>query len=148
MKAYNIHILACKIGKVISVDYFNKTDSKNYSVEDDEVPHPDLRKALMAFQEDLASAYSIMNDEVVKCFVPTGFSVTETKGQFFLIISGKFETRHQDSVTVTSGKIPMEDSDKLVVKLNTLRTELWEYQWNSKSAQQEIPFEKEEVINE
>ena len=145
MKREEVQILGCKISKVISVDYFNKVDHKNYSVEDDAMPHPDLREALMDLQDDLAGAYSVIGD-AKENFIPKGFSVTENDGQFFLTITGKFETRHEDTINISSGKIPMEDDpeDELVVKLNLLRDELYQYQWGDKSAEQKLPFEEKD----
>lgn len=145
MKLENTQILFGKIGGVVKIDYYDKVDSRNHSIEDDEVVHPDLHKALMAFQDDLADAYYAVSSNVRENFVPNEFSVTEKDGSFFLTIKGKFETSHDDSVNVTSGKILMEEdpTDDLVVKLNTLRSELFEYFWNDKNAQAKLPFEEE-----
>jgi hypothetical protein len=106
----------------------------------------------MAFKDEVAEAYYSIGHSLSDYIVPNEVIVTEKKGQFFLTIKGKFTTAHDDEVSISSGAIPMEDdpADELVVKLNTLRTELWEYFWNEKNAQQKIPFEgeKEEVQEE
>lgn len=145
MKHENVQILSAKFGKIVEIDYFDKLDSRNHSIEDVEAVHQDCRRALMAFQDDLANAYYAISSTVRENFVPNEFSVTETKGKFFLTIRGKFETSHGDTVNVTSGKIPMSDdpTDELVVKLNTLRSELFQYFWNDK-ADGKLPFKKEE----
>jgi hypothetical protein len=152
MKQDQVQILHAKFGKVIEIDYFDKTDSRNHSIEDEEIVHPDLRKALMAFKDDVAEAYYSVSHSLSEYIVPNEVTVTEKKGQFFLTVKGKFSTSHEDEVGISSGAIPMADdpTDELVVKLNTLRTELWEYFWNEKNAQQKIPFEgeKEKVQEE
>lgn len=147
MKQENVQILFAKVGGIVKIDYFDKIDSRNHSIEDDEIVHPDLRAALMQFQEDLSNAYYVASSAVRENFVPNEFAVSEKDGTFFLTIKGKFETSHEDSVNVTSGKIPMGDDlhDELVVKLNTLRSELWQYFWNDKNAQGKLPFKKDEV---
>lgn len=145
MKQENVQILSGKIGGIVKIDYFDKVDSRNHSIEDDETFHPDLRKALLEFRDDLANAYYAVSSNVRENFVPNEFAVTEKDGTFFLTIKGKFETSHDDSVNVTSGKIPMDKdpTDDLVVKLNTLRSELFKYFWNGKNAQGKLPFKKE-----
>ncbi len=144
MKLKNVHILTGKFGKIVEIDYFDKLDSRNHSIEDDENVHPDLKKALMALRDDLADAYYAVSSSVRENFIPNEFSVTEKDGSFFLTIKGKFETSHEDTINVTSGKILMEDdpTDDLVVKLNTLRSELFQYFWNDK-ADGKLPFKKE-----
>ena len=153
MKQENVQILHAKFGKKVEIDYFDKTDSRNHSIEDDEIVHPDLRKALMAFKDDVAEAYYSVSHSLSEYIVPNEVIVTEKDGTFFLTIKGKIDTSYEDEVSISSGKIPMaaDPNDELVVKLNTIRTELWEYFWNEKNAQQKIPFEgekKEEVEEE
>ena len=144
MEKNNVHITGCKIGKAVSVDYTNHLDSRNYNVTDDEIPHPDMRKALLDLQEDLASAYWAMSGVVTDNFVPTGFTVTEKDGEFSITISGKMETKHGDTVNVSSGKISLDDDPDLSVKLETLRNELYDYLFKGKSAQTKIEFKDEE----
>lgn len=145
MKQDQVQILHAKFGKKVEIDYFDKTDSRNHSIEDDEVVHPDLRKALMAFKDDVAEAYYSVSHTLSEYIVPNEFTVTEKKGTFFLTVKGKFSTAQLDEIPISSGEIPMEDhpNDELVIKLNTVRTELWEYFWNDKNAQAKIPFEEE-----
>lgn len=144
MKQENVQILSGKFGKITEIYYFDKLDSRNHSIEDDEAVHQDCRRALRAFQDDLANSYFAISTTVRENFVPNEFSVTEVKGAFFLTIKGKFETSHEDTVNVTSGKILLSDdpTDELVVKLNTLRSELFQYFWNDKG-DGKLPFNKE-----
>ena len=151
MKQENVQILSGKIGRVVKIDYFDRLDSRNHSIEDDQVVHPDLKKALMAFRNDIAEVYYSVSHSLSDYIVPNEFSVTEKDGIFFLTVKGKFSTSHGDEVSLSSGKIPLEDDpiDELVVRLNTLRHELFEYFWNDKNAQQKLPFdEKKEEIQE
>ena len=150
MKHENVQILSAKFGKIVEIYYFDRLDSRNHSIEDTEAVHQDCKRALMAFQDDLANAYYAISSTVRENFVPNEFSVTEKDGIFFLTIKGKFETSHKDTVNVTSGKIPMSDdpTDELVVKLNTLRSELFQYFWNDK-ADGKLPFKKDsEAVEE
>ena len=143
MKLENVQILACKVGRIVKIDYFDKLDSRNHSIEDDEIVHPDLREALMAFKDDMAEAYYSVSHSLSDHFTPNEFAVTESDGTFFLTIKGKFDTTHEDSINVTSGKIAMADdpTNDLVLKLNILRSELFEYFWKDKNAQGKLPFE-------
>jgi hypothetical protein len=145
MKLENTQILACKVGRIVKIDYFDKLDSRNHSIEDDEIVHPDLREALMSFKDDMSEAYYSVSLSLSEHFTPNEFAVTESDGTFFLTIKGKFETTHDEEVNVSSGKIIMAEdpTDELVVKLNTLRSELFEYFWNDKNAQGKLPFDGE-----
>ena len=145
MKHENVQILSGKFGKIVEIDYFDRLDSRIHGIEDDEAVHQDCKRALMAFQDDLANAYYAISSTVREKFIPNQFSVTEVKGSFFLTIKGKFVTSHDDTVNVTSGEILMSDdpTDELVVKLNTLRSELFQYFWNEKG-DGKLPFKKED----
>lgn len=147
MKQENVQILHAKFGKKVEIDYFDKTDSRNHSIEDDEIVHPDLRKALMAFKDDVAEAYYSVSHTLSEYIVPNEFTVTEKKGTFFLTVKGKFSTAQLDEIPISSGEIPMEDhpNDELVIKLNTVRSELFQYFWKNKNAQAELPFEENET---
>ena len=149
MKEDQVQILHAKFGKKVEIDYFDKTDSRNHSIEDEEIIHPDLRKALMAFKSDVAEAYYSVSHSLSDYIVPNEFVVTEKKGTFFLTIKGKFTSAWDDEVSISSGVIPLDDPDEvLLIKLNTVRSELWEYFWNDKNSQQKIPFEEGEKKEE
>lgn len=150
MKQDQVQILHAKFGKKIEIDYFDKTDSRNHSIEDDEVLHPDLRKALMAFKDDVAEAYYSVSHSLSEYIIPNEVVVTEKKGMFFLTVKGKFSTSYEDEVSLSSGAIPMAEdpTDDLVIKLNTLRTELWEYFWNEKNAQVKMEFPEDKKVEE
>ena len=136
MKANELEILACKFGKIISIEYYNKVDTLNYGVENgDELPHPDLKKALVALCPDMAAAHYVLGEEREK-FLPSGFSITKAGDEDSIdqvSIAGKLVTSHGDKVSINSGDIPMT-SKGLEEKINTLRTELWAFFFNSKTA--------------
>ncbi len=136
MKQTDIQILGCKIGKKISANYYDNRDSHNYNVEDGEYPHPDLINAIKAFKSDLAEAHFILGEEQDN-FRPSGFQVTEDKEKFFVKISGKMTTFHDDKVTINSGTIPIEEGD-VEKKLKTLRGELYKFFFEGKSAQGDL----------
>ena len=140
MNFENIHILACKFGKKVKMDYYNKLDSLNYSVEDGDLPHPDLSGAMKAFQGELAESHYVLGDEKNN-FVPTGFSVEEKKDKFFVKVSGKMTTDQDDKVAVNSGNLDMEPLED---KVDILRQELFAFFFEGKNAQAKIDFPKEE----
>ncbi len=155
MKAEHIEILACKFGKNVSMKYFNKVDSLNYDVEDgDEVPHPDLKKALVALHPDLAAAHYILGEEREN-FLPSGFSITKAGDDDKIDqvnISGKLVTAHGSKIPINSGDIPMT-SKGLEEKIETLRTEYWAFFFNEKSAVTQgnlpgFPKKGEETVSE
>lgn len=136
MKATEIEILACKFGKIISMKYYNKVDSLNYDVEDgDELPHPDLKKALVALHPDLAASHYVLGEEREN-FMPSGFSITKAGNEDTIDqvnIPGKLGTSHGDKVSINSGDIPIT-SKGLDEKINNIRVELWSFFFNSKTA--------------
>ena len=137
-----IQILSCKIGKKISIDYYDNKDGYNYSVENEEYPHPDLKTAMDAFQRVLAESHYILSEEM-EYFHPNGFQVHESKGKFSVILYGKLDTLYGDKVTVKSGKIAVEE-DGIEERLDTLRAELYAYFFGGKTAQGSL-FPKEET---
>lgn len=144
MKKESVQILGCKMGKVITVDYFNLEDQLNYTVQDNQVPHPDLKETLLDFRDDLAGAFSVLGEAKYN-FIPNGFKVTESEGEFFITISGKFTTRHDDTINVSSGKIMLGTvKTDIHNKLNHAREELFQYIWVGKSSEQELPFEEKD----
>jgi len=137
MKKNEIEILSGQVkGTRISMEYYNNLDGLNYSVEDDDEPHPDLKKALVAMHVDLATAHYVIGEEREK-FRPLEFEITkagdgeDTTDQ--IVIKGKLETYHGKLLTINSGEIPM-DNDTLREKVETLREELWGYFFNEKNA--------------
>ena len=142
MQEKNVQIVKCKIGKTVSVDYLNHKDGRSYNVEDEELPHPDMKEALLAFREDLAGAYLIMNADTREKFVPNGFVVHENEESSFVTVVGKFETAHGDMINVNSGKIPVEEGKEVAKRILNLRRELYMYLFDGKCSQQKIPFEE------
>jgi len=142
MNFENIQILACKFGKKVSMDYYNKLDSLNYNVEDGELPHPDLSGAMKAFQGELAESHYVLGTDKDN-FVPNGFSINEKKDRFFVKVTGKMTTNEDDKVSVNSGNL---DMDPLEEKVATLRQELFEFFFKGKNAQAKLDF-KEEVAD-
>ena len=137
MQRDEIIILSGKIGKTIEMSYFHKQESKNYSVEDDEAPHPDLKKSFEALKEHLALAHYAEGEDQDH-FIPNGFTVHEKDGIYSLEVKGKLVTYHDDTINVTSGKIPYEEHGKIVdedigSKLADIRWELYDYMFGGKT---------------
>lgn len=143
LKFENVHILSAKMvsGK-ISMEYINHLDKMDYLVTDEEDAHPHLLKAMSELTKDLAESFRSEEDY----FALSGFSVTEKNGVFYLTLKGKFKTSHDEIIGINSGKIELSEnpSDDLVVKLNTLRLELFNYFFNKKRAQMRIEFKDSE----
>ena len=125
------------------MDYHSKIDDRNHGLEEeDEVPHPDLKKALVALHPDFAKAHYVLGEEREN-FIPNGFSITKAGNEDAIDqvnITGKLVTSYKNKISITSGDIPMT-SKGLEEKINTLRVELWAFFFNSKTAvtQTEIP---------
>lgn len=147
MEFDNIQILGCKIAKVTTMDYHSNLDGFNYSVDNDDTPHPDLRNAMLAFASDFAEAYYILGKEKDK-FIPDGFTITEAKGIHSITISGKILTHHDEKVSTNSGKIKLSGVDSLETKLKRLRTELFAFFYKGKSAQLDWVQEQEKAEQE
>jgi len=141
MEFENIYITAAKFGKKIEMTYNNHEDSKNYTVDAQEIPHPDLKEALLAFQSDMAESLFITKEPLFKKFTPNKFIVSEKKGIFTVEIKGKMKTQGEEMVNATSGPLQLVDdpNHKLTLKLNTLRKELFAYFFEDKTAQQKLP---------
>ena len=143
MEAKHIQILSCKFGKTIEMSYHNKVDTLTYDVKDgDETPHPDLKKALVALHPYLAAAHYVLGEEREN-FLPKGFKVTEAGNEDTIdqvSIFGELINAYDNSVAVNSGNIPI-NTGELEEKIETLRTELWAFFFNNKTAvtQTEIP---------
>jgi len=152
MKQSDINIVEASIGgKINKIRYYHLKESRYYTLEEEDMPHPDLFKSLKAFNKDLAEAYSHLEQEMVERFmVDGGFSVDEKAEAFSINLKGHMKTSHEETVKVSSGNVPVEG--ELVEKLATVREELFKYGWEGKAAQQQIPFpedkEKEGEENE
>jgi len=144
MKREQITILGCKVGKSISMTYFHIAESKNYTVENDETPHPDLMKALHAFNVDLAESFHVSGNDVDN-YKATGFIIHEKKGNFYVTITGKVVTAHEATVGISSGQIPYNANgdimnNEMEEKLLDMREALFQYMFEGVGAQQKIPF--------
>lgn len=142
-----ISILSCKLGRIITMGYHNIAEDKNYKIENDEVPHPDLKEALTDLNTDLANALYVYDNDDVRHFVPNGFVVHENKGGFSLEIKGKCNTTEDCLVNVSSGRIMYEEGGEVInkelkAKLEHVRIELFKYMFEDKGSQQKIPFEE------
>jgi len=136
MKQEHIEILSCRFGKSVTMAYFNKVDSQNYDVENsDNVPHPDLKKAVTALHKEMAGAFYVLGPEKDN-FAPNGFTITKAGGEETIDqvdISGKLTSAYKDTVTIKSGDIPI-NTGELDNKITKLRMELWEFFFNEKYA--------------
>jgi hypothetical protein len=151
-KREQISILGCKVGKKIVMDYYSIPEGKNYSVENDETPHPNLMKALHAFNRELAEEHYIEDVEGISNFMTNGFSINEKEGEYSLILSGKLVTAHEDTISVSSGKIPYNANGDIMnnvieEKLLDLRECLFQYMFEDVNAQGKLNFESEASID-
>lgn len=149
MKMNQITILSCKMGRIITMGYHHIAEDKNYKIENDEVPHPDLKNALTDFAQDMANALYAYEDDDIGHFVPNEMIVHENKGGFSLEIKGKCNTTEDCLVNVSSGRIMYEEGGEVInktlkTKLEHLRVELFKYMFEDKNSQQKIPFEENE----
>lgn len=146
MRLDQITILSAKFGKKVVMGYYSLLDNKNHSIENEEIPHPDLKKALTAFNKELASAFYI-DDKDSDHFITNGFIIHEKNGDFSLEIKGKVSTNYDDVKSVSSGKILYEDGGEVINelisdKLMELRIELFDYMFNNKNAQGKLDFKE------
>jgi len=143
MKFDDINIIEASIGgKIKKIKYDHIRESRPYTIEEEETPHPDMLKAFYAFKKDMAEAYYHLSNETIDNFSIDGFAISEDSKSFSICLKGKMITSHKDSVTVNSGNIPVEGD--VVEKLATVREELFKYLFEGKSAQGELPFPKKD----
>lgn len=147
MKKDDINIIEASMGgKVKKVRYDHLRESRPYTVEEEETPHPDLKMALDAFKMDMAEAYGHLDQDAVSKFTVNEFHIEEKAKTFSINLKGKMETTHSETVNVTSGPIPIVGD--LIEKLATVRDELFKYVFEGKSTQHKIPFPGEKEKKE
>jgi len=141
MNLEDLNITGIALGKMVQVEYDVLKEDRTYTAEDDEIPHPDFQKALDAFKTDLAESFEKVEDAPFRVA-----SVTIDTGDegFHIILKGKMTTKHDESVSVTSGKIPVPENSILVGKVAEIRKEAFEYLFEGKCAQGKINFDKKE----
>ena len=141
MNLEDLNIVWISLGKMVQVEYEVLKEDRTYIAEDDEIPHPDFEKALEVFKPHFAEAYEKVEKDVfsVKSII---FDTDDTG--FHIILKGKLVTRHNESVSVTSGKIPVPDDSDLVKMITEIRKEAFEYLFDGKCAQGKIDFKKQE----
>jgi len=141
MNLDDLNIKGVFLGKKVQVEYEVLKKSRTYTAEDDEIPHPDFQKALDAFKPDLAESFEKVEDAPFK--VASITIDTDDEG-FHIILKGKMTRKHNDYVSVTSGKIPVPEDSDLVGKVAEIRKEAFEYLFEGKCAQGKIDFKKKE----
>lgn len=138
----DLNIMGISLGKKVQVEYEVLKESRTYTAEDDEIPHPEFQKALEAFKPDFAEAFERVEDIA---FTVKGITIGTDEDGFHIILKGKLATKHNESVSVTSGKIPVLDSNtKLVEKVADIRKEAFAYLFEDKCAQGKLNFNKKE----
>lgn len=136
MNQKNVNILQCKFGlKIISAKYYDNAYGQNRSAEEKDYPHPDLIEARDALVPDLARAYYIEGEERDH-FTVTGFVIEEGDGITTVDIHGQMTNSHEYVTNVKSGKIPLDEDQKLLkANLQVLKTELFLFLFESKTSQ-------------
>lgn len=135
MEAHQIEVLAVKFGKIITLGYHDKVDDRNKGIDEEEAPHPDLKKALVALHPYLASAFYVLGEEREN-FIPTGFSITKAGGEETIDqveISGKISTSHGKKIGVKSGDIPINVKGFENI-IENIQAEVWAFFFNGKTA--------------
>ena len=137
----DLNITGISLGKKVEVEYEVLKEARTYIAKDDEMPHPDFRKALDAFKEDIAESFDL--DDHEDNFVIRGVTVSGTQEKGFgVTIKGKMTTIHSEQVSVNSGKIPIpDDKEGLIDKVRKIRTEAFKYIFEKKTAQGELDFD-------
>lgn len=138
MDQAKVKVLKCNWGvSELSMSYLNGTDSFSHEIGGDELPHPDFVKALDALSLDLGRAY-YATEAGVKRYKAKGFVLDERDDIVTIEVKGKLENNFDYVTNVSSGKLLLEKA--LKKRYETLRTELYLYFFENKSAQLEIPF--------
>ncbi len=139
MDAKDLNFMSITIGKKIKIEYEVLKEDRTYDAKDDEYPDPDFEKAMKDFQPDFAKAFDKMDHEVFKV---TNVSFKSKGKEFFIILKGKMKTTHVESVTVTSGEIPIIEGSAMVDKVKLIKDEAFSYLFEGKSAQKKIDFKE------
>lgn len=140
----DLKIVGGKYGKVVSIAYEHKREDRMHDIEDEEVPHPDLRKAFNNLIPDLAHSHWVDEMDKQDTFSVHEFSITDDDTGFFVTLKGKVKTIHGEEVSASSGKIPIEEG--LVHKVQVIRSELFKYFFEGKvhATQGSMNFENKE----
>lgn len=139
MNLEDLNIFDISLGKKVQVEYEVLKESRIYMAEDDEYPHPEFEKALEGFQPDFADSFERVENEA---FHVGGITIGTDKGGFHIILKGKMATKHDESVSVISGKIPVPEDSNLVEKVAEIRKEAFEYLFEGKCAQGKLDLKE------
>ncbi len=153
MKLKDVSILSATFGlKKISIKYYDNRFGQNRSAEEVDYPQPDLINAKDELRKDLANAFYSSSRDTEEKFSVKGFTISEKDDVKTVEISGLIENPHNYLDKVV-GKIPLnEDQADLVLKLETLKMELYKFIFEAKTAEGKIsgfdePKDEEEKIN-
>jgi len=142
MNLEDLNITWISLGKLVLVEYEVLKEDRTYTAEDDDVPHPDFQKTLDAFNPDFAESFEKVEEAL---FRTTNITIDSDDSGFHIILKGKMTTKYNESVSVTSGKIPIPGNrSDLVEKVAEIRKEAFKYLFEGKCAQGKIDFEKKE----
>ena len=139
MDVKDLRFISISIGKKVKVKYEVLKEDRIYTAEDDEIPHPNFVDALKDFRADFATAFEKMeNDD----FNVIGISFESEKDKFFAILKGKMNNRYDESATVSSGKIPIEEDTSMSLKVTSIKEKAFKYLFEGVCAQAKIDFKE------
>jgi len=135
MKYENLIITKFKKSNNLTVTYEGE-DKREYSITDEQIPHPDLVKALSALNNKLAESFYV-NPEYYDKYECTGFTKI-IKGEIeYILLTGKVKNPDDNTVGISSGHIDVSSIEK---EFKKLCTEILEYFFKQKTAQAKLDF--------
>ena len=138
MEYENLNITKFKLSSNLTVTYEGE-DGREYSITDNQVPHPDLTMALKAFVSRLASMFYAKSDKDYSC---TGFTKSSKGEDEFLVLTGKVLSPEGHTIGISSGQIDTDDTE-IKDTLTVLCKEILEYFFKGKTAQGKFDFDSD-----
>lgn len=141
----NLFVTALKVaGGKISLEYTDLEQSRPYTTEEKDVPHPDLYNALKKLGPFLGKVYYQSNN--MDKITITGFS--NKNDSDYVVIKGMLEVPSGKKVAINSDAINIEQEtygfeQELEAAVENIRGEAEKFFFEGKTAQQTIPFDKE-----
>ena len=146
----NLFVTALKVaGGKISLEYTDLEQSRPYTTEEKDVPHPDLYNALKKLGPFLGKVYYQSNN--MDKITITGFS--NKNDSDYVVIKGMLEVPSGKKVAINSDAINIEQEtygfeQELEAAVENIRGEAEKFFFEGKTAQQTIPFDKEPAPTE
>ena len=149
MKINQFTLKSVKVAKKeVVISYMITGDQKIHLDTCKTIPHPDLLNALAVLKPLLISVFE-MSEDNNELFTVNGISITEKKDSEFVIIMSSFTVANGMKSAINTPLINIDGADweaqeELNKQLEKIEEECFEYLFNNKSNQPEIPFEKEQ----